>query len=106
MSTVQTTKRNLQKFKKLHAFVAPIVIVPIILTLFTGSIYQIFDLAGNGGSVNWLLDIHKGHFGPINLEVIYPFLNALGLLFMAVTGGTMWLELRRIRSHRGSDRAA
>lgn len=105
MSTVQATKRNLQKFKQLHAFVAPIVIVPIVLTLFTGSIYQIFDLAGNGGSVDWLLDIHKGHFGPINLEVIYPFLNALGLLFMAVTGGTMWLELRRIRNHRSGDRS-
>ncbi len=101
MATVQTAKRQLQKLKQLHAFIAPIVIIPIILTLITGSIYQGFDLAGKGGSVDWLLDIHKGHFGPVNLEAIYPFLNALGLLFMAVTGGSMWLELRRIRN-RGS----
>lgn len=97
MATVQTTKRQLQKNKKLHAFVAPIMIIPIVLTLVTGSIYQAFDLTGNGGRVDWLLNIHKGHFGPVNLEVVYPFLNALGLLFMAMTGGAMWLELRRIR---------
>ena len=98
MTTVKTAQRQLQKLKKLHSFVAPIVIVPIILTLITGSVYQLFDLAGNGDSVDWLLDLHKGHFGPVNLEVVYPFLNALGLLFMAITGGTMWLDLRRIRS--------
>lgn len=99
MSNAQTAKRQLQKFKQLHSFVAPIVIIPIILTLITGSIYQVFDLMGKGGGVDWLLDIHKGHFGPVNLEIIYPFLNALGLLFMAITGGTMWLDLRRIRQH-------
>ncbi|MGB5916973.1 MAG: hypothetical protein WBG63_19065 [Phormidesmis sp.] len=94
MTTAQTTKRQLQKFKKLHSLVAPIVIIPIILTLITGSIYQVFDLMGKGDGVDWLLDLHKGHFGPINLEIIYPFLNALGLLFMAITGGTMWVDLR------------
>ena len=91
-------KRQFNKLKKAHAFVAPIVILPIVLTLITGSIYQGFDLAGKGDSVNWLLDIHKGHFGPVHLEVIYPFLNAFGLLFMVITGGSMWLELRRVRS--------
>ena len=33
MSSLQTTKRQLQKLKKAHAFVAPIVILPILLTL-------------------------------------------------------------------------
>ena len=99
MSNVQAVKRQLQKLKNVHAFVAPIVIIPIILTLITGSIYQAFDLAGQGDGVDWLLSIHKGNFGPLHLAFIYPFLNALGLLFMAITGGTMWIELRRIRSH-------
>ncbi len=101
MSNVQSVKRQLQKLKKVHAFVAPFVIIPIILTLTTGSIYQALELLGKQGSAGWLLEVHKGDFGAINLEVIYPFLNALGLLFMAVTGGTMWLDLRRIRK-RGS----
>jgi hypothetical protein len=53
-------------------------ILPILLTLITGSIYQIVDIGGKGGDFNWLLDWHKGHFGILNLERIYPFLNALG----------------------------
>ncbi|MGB3293403.1 MAG: PepSY domain-containing protein [Phormidesmis sp.] len=101
MSTVQTAKRQLQKLKKAHAFVAPIVIIPLILTLVTGSIYQALELLGKADSARWLMGVHKGHFGPVNLEAVYPFLNAFGLLFMAVTGGTMWLELRRIRTHGG-----
>lgn len=99
MSNVQAAKRQLHKLKNVHAFVAPIVIIPIILTLITGSIYQVFDLLGQGDGVDWLLSIHKGNFGPLHLEIVYPFLNALGLLFMAITGGSMWIELRRIRSH-------
>ena len=95
---MQTARRQLQKLKKVHAWVAPLVIVPIILTLTTGSIYQALLLAGRANGARWLMSIHKGHFGPVNLEAVYPFLNALGLLFMAVTGGSMWLELRRIRS--------
>lgn len=103
MSNTQSVKRQLQKLKKAHSFVAPLVILPIILTLVTGTIYQAFDLTGNGDSVEWLLSLHKGNFGPLRLEVVYPFLNALGLLFMAITGGTMWLELRRIRQSSRRD---
>ena len=99
MTNVQQTKRELQKFKDIHAFVAPIVVIPIILTLVTGSAYQLFELIGKEDGVRWLIAVHKGHFGPVNLEVIYPFLNALGLLFMAVTGISMWLKLRQIKGH-------
>lgn len=102
MSTVQTIKRQLQKIKSVHAFIAPIVIIPIILTLTTGSIFQAYELLGKEDSAGWLLEIHKGNFGPIHLDVVYPFLNALGLLFMAITGGSMWLKLRRISEHGNS----
>ena len=102
MSNVQAMKRQLQKLKKVHAFVAPFVIIPIILTLTTGSIYQALELLGKDDGARWLIRVHKGNFGIINLEFIYPFLNALGLLFMAITGGTMWLELRRIRRRGNS----
>lgn len=102
MSNVQAAKRQLQKLKKAHAWVAPFVIVPIILTLTTGSIYQALELLGREDGARWLISVHKGHFGPVNLEAVYPFLNALGLLFMAVTGGSMWLELRRIHTRGGN----
>ena len=83
------------RLRRLHRLMAPIMILPILLTLVTGSIYQIVDLGGKGGDFDWLLDWHKGHFGVLNLEKIYPFLNALGLLTLVITGIFMWLQVRR-----------
>ena len=89
--------RNYQaRLRQLHRTIAPIMIVPVLLTLITGSIYQIVDLGGKGKDFDWLLDWHKGHFGSFNLETIYPFLNALGLLTLAITGISMWLQMRRL----------
>jgi hypothetical protein len=68
--------------------------LPILLTAMTGSIYQIIDLSGHGEDADWLLDMHKGNFGSLKLEGIYPFLNALGLLFLLVTGILLLLNSR------------
>lgn len=83
------------RLRQIHRVTAPIMILPILLTVITGSIYQIVDLGGKGGDFGWLLDWHKGHFGILNLEMIYPFLNALGLLTLAITGISMWVQMRR-----------
>lgn len=93
--------RSKTQFRQIHRFLAPIMLLPLLLTLLTGSVYQMFDLAQKGDSVDWLLDIHKGHFGLLNLEVVYPFLNASGLLTLAVTGISMWLQIRRNPRNRG-----
>lgn len=69
-------------------------LLPLLLTAVTGAIFQSFDLAGQEDSADWLLQIHKGHFGPLNLAPIYPFLNALGLLTLAITGISMWIQQR------------
>lgn len=79
-------------------------LLPVLLTLITGSVYQAFDTQGKGEAVDWLLDLHKGHFGPLNLEIIYPYLNALGLLVLAITGISMWSQIQR-RSNRDSESA-
>ncbi len=92
MTPSQTTsKRNI---RQLHRFLAPIMVLPLILTAVTGSIFQFFDLAGQEDGADWLLQIHKGHFGFLNLAPIYPFLNALGLLTLAITGISMWVQKR------------
>ena len=31
----------------------------------------------------------------LNLEFIYPFLNAFGVLFVAITAIVMWLQIER-----------
>ncbi|MEO1432445.1 MAG: PepSY domain-containing protein [Cyanobacteria bacterium J06633_8] len=86
---------NKAHIRQLHSKIAPIMVLPVVLTLITGSLYQIAVITGNIQEFIWLLEWHKGKFGPINLEMIYPFLNAFGLLMLAVTGISMWLQKKR-----------
>ncbi len=97
-------KRNqyFQDIRHLHRTLAPIVLLPLLLTVITGVVYQIVDLAGKGDAFNWLLDWHKGHFGTLNLEVIYPFLNAFGLCILLFTGMSLWLHMRRTTKKRST----
>lgn len=96
MTTPKT--RDRQSARQIHRLLAPLMLLPLLLTAITGTFYQMLDLAGKGEDGDWLLNLHKGHFGSLNLEVVYPFLNALGLIFLAVTGISMWLKLRSSRS--------
>ena len=84
--------------RQLHRILAPVMLVPILLTLTTGSLYQIALLAGMGAEFLWLKKLHVGDFGILNLTAIYPFLNALGLLLMAITGIWLWFGIKRRRS--------
>lgn len=90
---------NKARLRQLHSRLAPIMVFPLLLTLISGSLFQVAELTGRAGDFNWLLELHKGHFGPINLEFIYPFLNAFGLLVLAATGIMMWLSGSRRRAN-------
>ncbi|NEO25827.1 MAG: PepSY domain-containing protein [Kamptonema sp. SIO4C4] len=85
---------NKIRLRRFHFFLAPIMIAPILLTLLTGSLFQVAALTGNGTEFLWLLDLHQGKFGVINLEWVYPFLNAFGLLAIATSGIAMWWQTR------------
>ncbi|ANV85128.1 hypothetical protein AWQ21_12515 [Picosynechococcus sp. PCC 7003] len=76
--------------RQVHRRLVPIMIAPLLLTMLTGVLFQIADMTDNGANFAWLLDLHKGEFGPLNLEAIYPFLNGLGLLILIITGLIMW----------------
>ena len=86
------SKFNLLYLRKLHRKTAPIMVLPLIVTLITGSLFQIASLTGKGSIFLWLLDFHKGKFGAVDLQFIYPFLNAFGLLMLSITGISMWLK--------------
>lgn len=88
------------RLRKLHAALVPLMALPLVLALVTGVLFHIAALSGQGDESLWLLDLHRGKFGRINLEVIYPFLNALGLLTLVVTGSLMWFQLPRSRARR------
>ena len=85
---------NKARIRQLHSQLAPIMVLPLLLTLITGSLFQVAAVTGKGDDFLWLLEWHRGKFGRINLEMIYPFLNAFGLLMLATTGITMWLPTR------------
>ncbi|MGA9377717.1 MAG: hypothetical protein WBV73_02855 [Phormidium sp.] len=92
--TTSNHSHYFQNISHLHHILAPIMLLPLLLTTITGAVYQIVDLAGKKDAFKWLLHWHKGHFGTLNLEVIYPFLNALGLFILLFTGIYMWLHSR------------
>ena len=83
------------RLRHFHYTLAPIMFLPIFLTAITGSLFQVAVVTGKSEDFFWLLELHRGKFGSINLEAIYPFLNAFGILFLAITGITMWLQMNK-----------
>lgn len=82
---------NQAYIRYIHYALVPIILLPFLLTLITGSLFQVAVLTDKVDQYIWLLDLHRGTFGNVNLDFIYPFLNAFGLLFMVVTGFILWL---------------
>ena len=99
--------RNLKaRVRYWHYVFAPIMFLPLFLTAITGSMFQVAAIAGKSENFLWLLELHRGKFGRLNLELIYPLLNAFGVLFIAITGIAMWLQINRKakKLHKGSSR--
>ena len=86
---------NKARWRHLHYIFAPIMFLPILLTAITGSLFQVAVITGKSTDYLWLLELHRGKFGAIDLELVYPFINAFGVLFLAVTGIAMWLQINR-----------
>jgi len=82
---------KLKQFRTLHRIVAPIVLLPLMVTMMTGVSYRLgkswFGLSRD--QVHFLMVIHEGEYLGQVLEPIYVLLNGIGLLWMMVTGGVM-----------------
>ncbi len=87
-------KLNKAALRRLHNRFAPFMALPLLVTLLTGVLFQVAVVTGNSSDFLWLLEWHRGKFGRIDLEIIYPFLNGFGLLMLVVTGISMWLQIR------------
>jgi hypothetical protein len=82
---------DIRQFRKLHQTVAPIVLLPMFITVLTGVSYRLakswFGLSKE--QTHFLMVIHEGeYFGQV-LEPLYVLLNGLGVLWMLITGGAM-----------------
>ena len=70
-----------QKARRIHRWLVPLAALPLLLTASTGSLYSL--LLEQGIDAFWLLKIHTGQFGGLNLQPVYPML--LGVLTIVVT---------------------
>jgi hypothetical protein len=76
-------------FRKYHRVAAPILALPLTLTVLTGmatTMAQEWPIR-LGLSSNLLLKIHTGEI--FGLQAIYPIFNGLGLIVLLVTGMSM-----------------
>ncbi|MEL6555277.1 MAG: PepSY domain-containing protein [Cyanobacteria bacterium J06621_11] len=85
-------KINRVRLRQLHRALVPFMIGPLLLTLMTGMCFQFAVVSDRTSDFLWLLELHRGKFGSINLEFVYPILNALGLLTLVITGAIMWFQ--------------
>ncbi len=58
-----------------------------VVTAITGVIFSVLDQKGI--KADWLLDLHSGHYGPINLQPYYTYILGLSILILVVIGMVM-----------------
>lgn len=82
------------RFRQVHRVVVPIAAAPLLLTAASGSLYSL--MLEQGIDAFWLLKLHSGRFGPINLQPYYSVL--LGGLTLVVIASGVSLLLPRGRA--------
>ena len=88
------TQRQLsRRARKVHRWLAPIAAVPLLITAATGSLYSL--LLEQGIDAFWLLKIHTGNFGVLNLQPVYPMLLGGLTVIVTVSGAAMLLKPSR-----------
>ena len=81
------------KARQLHRLIVPVAAAPLLLTALTGSIYSL--LLELGIDAFWLLKIHTGRFGPINLQPVYSILLGILSCLLIASGLALWWPRRR-----------
>ena len=90
----------LRRIRQLHRWVAPFVVLPLLISVTTGVTYRLArDWGGlDRDQVHWLMTLHEGEWLGPQLEPFVVLLNGLGLLWMLITGASMvWQQLRPSR---------
>ncbi|NEP86635.1 MAG: PepSY domain-containing protein [Okeania sp. SIO2C2] len=77
-----------QTFRKLHRIIAPIVFLPLFVTVITGVAYRLgrnwFGLSRDQAHI--LMVIHEAEYLGEDIKPFYVLLNGIGLIWMLVTG--------------------
>ena len=81
------------RFRHLHRLLVPLAAAPLLITAASGSLYSL--LLEQGIDAFWLLKVHTGRFGPLNLQPYYSVLLGLLTLVVIISGLAMLLSKNR-----------
>ena len=90
MKGAKTARRQA---RRIHRWLVPLAAVPLLITAGTGSLYSL--LLEQNIDAFWLLKLHTGQFGWLNLQPIYPMLLGILTIVVTVSGMTMLLRASR-----------
>lgn len=86
--------RSLQhRARRLHRLLVPLAAAPLLLTAASGSLYSV--LLEQGMDAFWLLKVHTGRFGPVNLQPYYSILLGISTLVVIISGLNLWFSRPR-----------
>ena len=82
------------RMRELHRRLAPLVVLPLLVTVLSGVAYRLArDWFGTSrDQAHWLMVVHDGEWLGPDLEPVVVLLNALGLLWMLVSGALILIE--------------
>ena len=91
----------LVRVRELHQRIAPFVLLPLFVTVCSGVGYRLardwFGASREQG--HWLMTLHEGEWLGPTLEPIVVLMNAVGLLWMLITGLALLIERWRRQVH-------
>ncbi|MAD68623.1 MAG: hypothetical protein CMN92_04940 [Synechococcus sp. CPC100] len=79
-----------RKARRIHRWLVPIAAAPLLITAISGSLYSV--LLEQGIDAFWLLKVHTGRFGMLNMQSFYPAL--LGVLTIVITASGVTLLIK------------
>ena len=94
---MKASKTTSRQARRIHRLLVPIAAAPLLITAGTGSLYSL--LLEQNIDAFWLLKLHTGQFGWLNLQPVYPIL--LGTLTIVVTVSGLTMLLRPARTTGG-----
>ena len=72
------------KTRKLHRSITLIAVIPLLITVLSGSLYSLFQYFGL--DYFWLMKIHTGNFFLINLQPIFSPVVGFLTIFVILSG--------------------
>ena len=91
----------LVRVRELHQRIAPFVLLPLLVTVCSGVGYRLARdwFGASREQVHWLMTLHEGEWLGPTLEPIVVLMNAVGLLWMLITGLALLIERWRRQVH-------